>query len=193
MNRYEITAELLGGESGVLLEAGARDRALARYLDAGRIAYRSADLEGKHDFIVNLEERLPMEDKSFDFVAALDVLEHVENIHGAFAELARITGKKMIISLPNMGALGQRWSFFARGRLRTQKYDLPPEHPGDRHRWLTVRGQTDAFVAAAAAGAGMRLDAVVEEIEGNRLAYMAAKIFGNGLFTARCVYALSRR
>jgi ubiquinone/menaquinone biosynthesis C-methylase UbiE len=51
--------------------------------------------------------KLPFKDNSFDFVTALDVLEHVYDTHNAFAELARVLNPngKILISVPYNGLL----------------------------------------------------------------------------------------
>ncbi|MCX7681260.1 MAG: methyltransferase domain-containing protein [Anaerolineae bacterium] len=192
-------AELLRQAEGTLLDVGARDRHLAARLDQHRLEYHSADLGEGCDYRVNLEEGLEFPDGAFDYVVALDVLEHVEHIHRAFHELARITRRCLIIALPNLSALSRRWSFLWRGHLGTKKYDLYPEHQGDRHRWLTVYPQINAFVEENAARTGLVLEQVFEELQGRRVArvlgYVAARsgLLPRGLLTERCIYVLVRR
>lgn len=198
-DKYTIVADLLRGKTGTLLDVGARDRVLGRLLDPHAFTYYSADLSPGHDYQLNLEEKLPLPDHSFDFVVALDVLEHVEHIHLAFQELARITRKCLIIVLPNIATLPRRWSFLWRGNLGTGKYDLLTEHQGDRHRWLTVYPEINAFVNANSAQAGLNLDRVVEELESSiiprRIAIrlISFGLFRNGLLTGRCIYVMTRK
>jgi SAM-dependent methyltransferase len=45
--------------------------------------------------------RLPFEDKSFDTVVMIEVLEHVKDIPALFAEVKRIARKNVIITVPN--------------------------------------------------------------------------------------------
>ncbi len=139
-SRYAATAELLKNQSGSLIDLGSRDRRLKDYLHQvpNKLNYFSADLEGSNDFAINLERPLQFHDKQFDVVCILDVLEHLENIHCAFDECLRIAKKKVIISLPNLSTLPQRYNYLRRGKLKTGKYDLLSTHQGDRHRWLTT-------------------------------------------------------
>ncbi|MEM4204979.1 MAG: methionine biosynthesis protein MetW [Candidatus Methanomethylicaceae archaeon] len=198
-DKYTIVADLLRGEKGVLLDVGARDRTLGRLLASQGLIYYSADLGPGYDYQLNLEEKLPLADRSFDYVVALDVLEHIEHIHLAFQELARITRKCLIIALPNMAALPRRWSFLWRGNLGTGKYALLTEHQGDRHRWLTVYPEINAFISTNAAQAGLDLDRVVEELESGviprRIAIGLASLgfFRSGLLTGRCIYVMARK
>ncbi len=197
-NKYTLVAELLAGQTGRLLDIGARDRHLRSLLDQTRLHYASADLGPGHDYQLNLEHPLDLADQAFDFVVALDVLEHVEHVHQAFFELARITRRVLIIALPNLATWPRRWSFLWRGHLGTGKYDLLPAHQLDRHRWLTVYPEINRFVRLNAARAGLTWTHLVEEVEpGFWLSPLAVRLmpmgwFQNGELTERCLYVLSK-
>ncbi|MEO6095944.1 MAG: methyltransferase domain-containing protein [Fibrobacteria bacterium] len=194
--KYRIVADWLMRENGKgsLLDIGARDRKLLTYLKGGAIKYFSADLIPGHDYRLDLEAKLPFEDGHFAYTVALDVIEHVERIHDAFAELARITSDTMFIALPNMSALSRRKAYLFRGNLGTTKYSLLPDHQGDRHRWLTVYHEMNAFVESSARKAGMRAELMVECMEGGPVGQFITRMgkFRNGLFCERCVYVLRR-
>jgi hypothetical protein len=134
--KFEILGERLKEAGGALVDVGARDRILQPYLSGSRLCYLSADLGPGHDFNWNLELPIPAPDNAYDFVTALDVLEHVEQFHSAFRELLRITRCTLFVALPNMTHLAHRLEFFVTGRIGA-KYALLPKHQGDRHRWLT--------------------------------------------------------
>ncbi len=143
-SKYQIVGQQVAGLRGTLVDVGARDRVLQDYLPPG-LDYLSADVSPGHDFLWNLEEPIGAPADAYDVVVALDVLEHLERIHQAYRELLRITRHKLFVSLPNMTCLSLRLQFFATGYLGG-KYDLLPEHQGDRHRWLTSYRQICAFV-----------------------------------------------
>lgn len=199
-SKYKIAAELLGNERGLLLDIGGRDRILSRY--PINLEYLSADRSGEgHDFLVDLSApRTDFRDRQFDIVVALDVLEHVDDIHRSLAEVLRITGKKAIIALPNLASLPHRASFLLRGRLATDKYDLKPQEPGDRHRWLTTYSQIRDFVVSNAERNGFTVGQVVEETEGPRwwrpLAWLLLKMSiprpFRSLLVGRLVFLLER-
>ena len=172
--KYTIAARLLGGRRGTLLDVGARDRRLEHYLRGSALAYRSADRDDGHDHRVDLERRLPFGDGAFDVVVALDCLEHVDDIHAALRELIRVSRCTTVVALPNLAVWHQRISFLVRGRLATDKYDLTPAAPPDRHRWLTVLPQTDACVRANVPDQTHRLVRVVHETAGGRVARVLA-------------------
>ena len=44
---------------------------------------------------------LPYEDGSFDLVCAIEVLEHVERPRDALAEMSRVAGRALLLSVPN--------------------------------------------------------------------------------------------
>jgi len=143
-SKYALVGRLLADTVGTLVDVGARDRVLSSHLPR-TLRYASADASGNHDYLWDLERAIPCDDANFDVVVALDVLEHVEGIHLAIGELMRITRRKMIVSFPNMGCISHRVAFLLSGRL-SGKYDLLPEHQGDRHRWLTTYRQVCQFV-----------------------------------------------
>lgn len=203
-DKYRAVSKILSNDSGRLLDIGARDRRLAEELNLRQITYFSADIDAGHDFQLNLEQKLNLPDESFEFVVALDVLEHVENIHLAFHELARITSQKLIIALPNMSTMLRRLIFLRRGHLGTGKYDLHPDHQGDRHRWLTLYPQINHFVQTNAQRDGFFIEQLIEEIETGFYGKIGAGInqaglwlikhrfLPKGFFTGRCIYVLRR-
>jgi len=201
-DKYQSVGHYLRQRSGSLLDVGARDRVLLRHLDTTSIAYTSADLGHEHDLQLDLESKLDLPDQHFDFVVALDVLEHVEQIHTAFAELARVTRQCLIIALPNMASLRRRLSFLSSAWLGTGKYDLACAPPEDRHRWLTTYDEMNSFVTKNAQRTQLRLHEQVNEIEvGYRphrwqtaLAWglTRTRFVDQSLFTGRCLYFLER-
>lgn len=135
-----------------LLDMGCRTMALKPYLNDCK-EYFGADLMPAEGVIeCNLEDGLPnLEDNSYDVVVALDVLEHLENIHHTFKEALRVAKKAVIISLPNMFYIEFRLRFLM-GNGLSGKYNFPINPILDRHRW--VLSYTDAvnFVAENAKG-----------------------------------------
>jgi hypothetical protein len=181
-NKYTITAALLAGRAGTLLDVGARDRALQSHLRGGRFAYHSADKAGAQDLTLDLERPLPLGDGAYDVVVALDCLEHVDRMHAALQELVRVSRVATVIALPNLACWQHRLSFLWRGSLATDKYDLGSSPPDDRHRWLTVLPQTDDFVRANVPAVTHRLTQIVHETAGGSAARMASfAILGAGL------------
>ena len=166
-NKYKTVGRLLEGERGSLLDVGARDAILNRHLPPA-IRYQSADVSGGCELVVDLERRLEFDDGAFDHVVALDVLEHVNNLHSALDELLRIARRRVIVALPNMAFLSHRLSFAFRGRLRTDKYDLSPLPEADRHRWLTTSADACHFMSARRSDGRFRLSHVAHEVGGSR-------------------------
>lgn len=151
--KYEYVAKQIGDATGTILDVGARDRVLERYLVLDNLRYLSADVVPGHDYIVDLEHPLQFDDNTFEFVVALDVLEHLEFAHRALDELIRITKNCLFVSLPNMSCLSFRLQYFLHGKL-SGKYSLTPEFLSDRHRWLTTFHQSVEFVNVIASKNG---------------------------------------
>jgi hypothetical protein len=120
---------------GVVLDVGCRDASVEKLLVGRNLRYLGFDREGKPDVLGDLGQGLPLRNRSLDFVLALDVLEHVDDIHAAFGELCRVSRRHVVITLPNMYEIRLRWRF-ARGLPLSRKYGLPERAPGDRHRWI---------------------------------------------------------
>lgn len=199
-SKFELVGEWLHGRSGRLLDVGARDRILQRYLDTARIQYLSSDLCEGHDYRFDLERPLPLPDRSFDFVAALDVLEHLEHAHAALAELMRVARREVFLSLPNLGSLKYRAQFLFTGRIGG-KYLLLPEHQGDRHRWLPIYADIYPFVSINARRHGFQVTAAFNGLEfGGPLNVLktlsnfaaALGIEADGLFTNTVIVSLRR-
>lgn len=196
--KQKIVASLLKDKGGALLDIGARDRVLAKGLESGKWVYVSADMEGTHDYNLDLERKLEFADKQFDCVVALDVLEHVDQIHQAFAELLRISRRWVVIALPNMCSYDHRVSLLFRGRPGTDKYDLRVEAERDRHRWFLNLLDVDAFIAGAGRRGGFRVAETVYEAEGGTIgrmtgwAVMSVLPGTHGFFAKRGIYVLER-
>ena len=198
-SKYAIVGGLLAGRQGTLLDIGARDGVLRGFLEPEGVSYASADVAPGLDFTVDLEEPVAFGDRSFDMVVALDVLEHVDAIHAAFFELARIARRDLVIALPTLASWPRRWSFLRAGHLGTRKYELPVDPCADRHRWLTVYDDVERFVSVNSAKAGFTRVAWVEQLERlprpvNVLRHLARPLglFGRGRFTQRSIYLLTR-
>ena len=130
-----------------ILDIGCRDKILKKYLNEN-VIYQGIDFEESYEVIAhNLEEGIPFPDNSFDIVFALDILEHVENIHFLFSEILRVSKKEAIIALPNMSY----WKFrlrYLKGKDISDKYVMPTKKILDRHRWLTSYNSSRNLIKA---------------------------------------------
>lgn len=141
---------------GTVLDVGCRGRELNAALAGRPISYIGVDVDPSAEVVADLGEKLPFGDDWADVTVALDVLEHTDDIHRAFAELCRVASRHVVIALPNL--------YFAYARLRhllgrpmSGKYGLPSSKPADRHRWFFSFVEARAFVWAAAAEEGWRV------------------------------------
>jgi len=108
--------------------------------------YTGIDVAGTPDVRLNLEktDRLPFDDGEFDCVICADVLEHLDNLHAIFDELLRVTGRYVILSLPNNWVVAR--VPIARGRGDFAHYGLPLDRPADRHKWFFNVSQARQFI-----------------------------------------------
>ena len=164
-SKYSTVGAWCSADGGSVLDIGARDRVLRKHLQPG-IEYKSLDMGPGCDYTASLESVLPFPDQSFDHVIALDVLEHVNSLHFAFAELCRIARSNVIIALPNMGHLRHRLSILRTGLPTTDKYRLAAKDPVDRHRWFTVYSEIYFFGNNVALAPDFRLARTCDQISG---------------------------
>jgi len=156
-----------------ILDVGADERHLARFLDADA-EYWGIGLGGSPDQIVDLEkEPLMFEDNSYDTVICLDVLEHIENTHSVFDQLCRIAKEHVIISLPNP------WrAFYVMMTTRDYQtgkplkfYGLPTEKPDDRHKWFFSADEAMRYIRDRATLNNMQLLQIDQmQLNDNRVA-----------------------
>jgi cyclopropane fatty-acyl-phospholipid synthase-like methyltransferase len=149
LDRNEFIANKLGFlNKETLLDIGCRDMILKKYL-IGKFKYIGIDyqihLKKSKDFVnCNLENGIP-KISNVDIITAIDVLEHLENIHNVFSSLFLLSKKKIIIALPNMGYYKFRIKFFFTGCL-SGKYNFSERKIFDRHRWIPNYQSIDRFV-----------------------------------------------
>ena len=149
LNRNELIAKKIGIlNKEVLLDIGCRDMILKKYL-IGKYKYIGIDyqinLKKSKNFInFNLENGIPRI-ANIDIITAIDVLEHLENIHDVFSSLFLLSKKKIVIALPNMAYYKFRVNFFLTGDL-SGKYNFTDNKIFDRHRWIPTYRSIDKFV-----------------------------------------------
>ena len=140
-NRNEFVANKLGNLNGEkILDIGCRDEVFKKYLK-GKFDYHGIDYDPDDEgykenrLNYNLEKGLPDLSAKFDIINALDVLEHLENIHEIFNQLFKKSNNTISIALPNMGYYKFRLNFLFRGEI-SGKYTFHNKKINDRHRWL---------------------------------------------------------
>jgi len=112
--------------------------------------YLGIDISGDPDLVIDLEAvaRLPFEDRAFDTVVCIEVLEHLNALHRTFAELVRVARRYLLISLPNCWTAARLP--VSRGKGSIGHYGLPAAPPSDRHRWFFGLSEARDFAFAVA-------------------------------------------
>ncbi|MFZ5365193.1 MAG: class I SAM-dependent methyltransferase [Patescibacteria group bacterium] len=145
------------GASVLNIGGGGRHH-LKKYLAADK-QYFELDIDGDPDLKINLETDLPLPvaDRQYQTVVCTDVLEHLDNLHRVFGEIVRISGKYIILSLPNAFAdcpsyfLGKPYQNDSIERKKhfgkyMKYYGLPYEPPPDRHKWFFSFTEAEEFI-----------------------------------------------
>ena len=150
LDRTEYVAKKLGKHNGdKVLDIGCREMILKEYLE-GNFNYLGLDYISKKsnapDFINhNLEKGLPDNLINIDTIVALDVLEHIDNIHDVYREFFFIADKTVVVALPNMAYYKFRINFLIKGVL-SGKYIFSEKKILDRHRWIPNYQSIDKFI-----------------------------------------------
>jgi hypothetical protein len=145
-NRQKLAASLVKNDFNSVLDIGCGEKVLKEYLPKN-IKYQGIDFKENDEVLkYDLEKGIPFGDKSFDAVFAIEVLEHLENIHFVFSGMIRVAKKDIVIALPNMLHWNHRINYFL-GRIplpRHQRFYL--EKHSDRHRWIPFHNSSIEFV-----------------------------------------------
>lgn len=159
-----------------ILDIGCDKKQLKRYIPENT-HYIGLDISKEADINFNLDSGnvLPFKDREFNLVVALDILEHIENIHQIFDELCRVSSKSILISLPNnlqsaiKGYIFRKYNKDKNYQLQHGKYSkfygLPFEKPEDRHRWFFNSEEAESFVNYRANKNGFNVVGIKYEID----------------------------
>ena len=150
LNRCEYVAKKLGKLNGdKVLDIGCREMILREYLQGSfnylGLDYISSKSSDPNFINHNLEEGFPKNLIDIDTVVALDVLEHIENIHDTYKNFFNITNKIVVVALPNMAYYKFRINFLIKGVL-SGKYIFSEKKILDRHRWIPNYQSIDKFI-----------------------------------------------
>lgn len=137
--RLKLTGRIINryASSGKLLDIGCKDRSLSKYLHFIKyegIDYPEVDLE---------KDKLPYKSKSFDFVACLEVIEHLKDPTNIISEINKVSKKDAIIfiSLPNSNHIYYRLKF-----LFGKPGDMLPFSQINKHLHFPIKEQSIKFI-----------------------------------------------
>jgi len=124
-NTWAKVRALMEGVDGLLeIGPGVRPRlplARARFLDASDVAVEKLRQSGAEVTAGDISE-IPFESESFDFVCALDVIEHADDPPAALREVRRVLkpGGRLLFSVP---MFADRWTEFDELVGHKQRFD----------------------------------------------------------------------
>lgn len=137
--RYSVFLSWITSGSRVL-DLGAGDGYLASLVathknakvtcvDISEVALSKAKAKGLDVVVADLEKSLPLPAKSFDYVIATEIIEHIVFSEELLLEMKRVASKYIILSIPNsaywkyrlellLGSFPRQWAFHPREHLR---------------------------------------------------------------------------
>jgi len=120
--------------TGKVLDVGCDEAVLAKLL--GKERYSGVGLTDQAGVRIDLEKagQLPFDDRSWDTVLCLDVLEHLNNLYQMCDEIFRVAKENIILSLPNCWSQARK--SLSKGSGEIWQYGLPTTPPADRHKWF---------------------------------------------------------
>lgn len=141
---------------GSVLDVGCFEATLRDLVTSSR--YTGIDIAGAPDVRLDLEgiTRLPFDDGAFRCVLCIEVLEHIDNLHAIFDELARVSNRYIIVSLPNCWREARLP--IGRGKGQVGHYGLPLEKPQDRHKWFFSLTEARRFLEGKAEALGLKFE-----------------------------------
>ena len=144
-NRFLSAVQLVNYDYKYVLDVGCRDKVLKTFLKKD-VNYQGIDMKDSQEVLGHdLENGIPFPDKSFDVTFALDVLEHVVNIHFLLEEIIRVSKYEAVVALPNSSYWKLRLRYL-KGKDIGNKYILCVDPCLDRHRWLTSYNSSVKFI-----------------------------------------------
>jgi len=123
----------------------------ARHFLKAKKRARERKVKEKTDFVVADAERLPFRDHSFSVVLSSETLEHVPQPKKAVKELARISNKALVLSVPTMTSslFARTFPNKARERIKLEIGNFSDEGGGHLHDFdtRTLKGvlETEGF------------------------------------------------
>ena len=153
MNKFDYVRNILlsdnkRSKTAKLLDVGCRGCELKSYV-SDLLNYEGVDLfqnpSGSVNYVLDVSRGIPLKDNSYEYVVALDLVEHLDDFEGGLNELLRLTNHRLILMLPNMAHVFFRVNFLFKGRI-SGKYDMYYKMGRDRHRWLTTQVQVDEIL-----------------------------------------------
>lgn len=108
MNYWHQIDLVLGSGAKRVLEIGSGEQTVTGMLRKNGIEVTTVDIDERlHPDVVASVTALPFPDASFDLVLCSEVLEHIpyEEFPKGLAELKRVSRGKVIVGLPNAGAV----------------------------------------------------------------------------------------
>lgn len=92
-----------GNSDYTVLEIGMGNKLVSNFLRGAHVELKTCDFDAnlKPDFLADVRS-LPLKDRTFDIVAAFEVLEHIpfDDVYKALKEMRRVARRYIVLSLP---------------------------------------------------------------------------------------------
>ena len=147
--KFKIVEKIIKKESSknmTLLDLGARDQFLKKFI-SDDLQYTGVDrIQNDNDnIIINLDKEFDKINEKYDIIAALDVIEHLDDPLKFYKNCKEYSKKLLLINFPNQAYYEIRLNFLFKGKL-TNKFHFSGKPNDDRHRWFTNFENVKKFI-----------------------------------------------
>ena len=147
------TAVDLGSRSNSVLPLTRATRRIC--VDLHDFSAQSADAHDAVECVQHdLEMPLPFSDRSHALILCMDVIEHVEKKQQLCREILRISRGTIVLSLPNTQNISYVLGLFRGCMSKQYRFNVPDGT--DRHKWVPVYSDSQAFIQAAFKGCAVQ-------------------------------------
>lgn len=176
--KIKLYTEKYSNQQKSVIDLGARDQILLKFLPANW-KYTGVDkFTPNLNLNIDVEENFKDINNKYDFVIALDIIEHLNNPIKFFENCKKICKRLIILNIPNAAYYQFRFNLLFTGEL-TEKFHFSGKFEQDRHRWFTTFYNTKKFLRNLKTdGYDLKIEKIYKTRNKLRILQYFEKIFG---------------
>jgi len=162
-----------------IIDLGSRDKVLKKFIPDNWVYTGVDKFSEDNDYVLDLNKDFDTIKGNYDFLSALDIVEHLDDPISFIEDCKKRTNKMMFINIPNAAYYSFRLKFLFTGSL-TEKFHFSGDSNDDRHRWFTNYDNAINFVNQKLNNDfTINIDKIYKTRNKLRLLYWIEKFLGN--------------